>query len=217
MAATCALQVFEEQGRVPVSIAEDHEFGVAPRPELISRDLLRRIGGGDEKALGLAYERASRVVFGVALRMLRNEAEAEEVVVDVFLQVWRKAADFDPDRGSPTSWLLMIARSRVIDRFRSNRLRRCEQTLDEFELPASGHGPQENSAIKQVGRRVRAALEQLPCEQQKAIELAYFEGMSHSEIAHKVGAPLGTIKTRIRLAMLRLRELLGSELLEEFC
>jgi RNA polymerase sigma-70 factor, ECF subfamily len=217
MAATYALQVFERQGQFPVSIAEDHSSRSAPRAELISRDLLHRIRAGDEKALDLAYERASRVVFGVGLRMLRDKAEVEEVVVDVFLQVWRKAVDFDPDRGSPTSWLLMIARSRVIDRLRSNRLRRCEQTLDEFELPALGNGPHENSAVKQVGRKVHAALAQLPWEQQKAIELAYFEGMSHSEIADKVGAPLGTIKTRIRLAMFRLRELLGSELLEEFC
>lgn len=178
------------------------------RTELASPELFDRISKGDESALAALYDRAGRVVFGLAVRMLRDEAEAEEVMIDVFMQVWRKAGDFDPSRGTPTAWLLMVARSRVIDRLRSRQLKRdSEQPIDQIEILDRSPGPEEHFFAGHVGRRVREALALLSSEQRLAIELAFFEGLTHSEVAIRLRAPLGTIKTRIRSGMLRLREL----------
>jgi RNA polymerase sigma-70 factor (ECF subfamily) len=177
------------------------------RPELASCEILSRIAGGDQQALAALYDRANRVIFGMAYRILQNDAEAEEAMLDIFMCVWRKAGDFDPSRGTPTAWLLMMARSRVIDWVRSNKIRRDrEEPLDEIEFFADGNNPEEHSANQQLGSRLRDAMTQLSWEQRQVIEMAFFQGFSHSEIASKLRTPLGTIKTRIRTGMRQLRQ-----------
>jgi RNA polymerase sigma-70 factor (ECF subfamily) len=164
----------------------------------------------DAAALGNLYDESSSLVYSLALRVLRNEADAEEVTLDVYTQVWRKAAGYDPERGSVTAWLLTIARSRSIDKVRSRVGRTSlEQPLEESgETRTDAADPEEHTAMSQQRRRVLAALNTLKPEQRRPLELAYFSGLSHSELAARLGLPMGTVKTRIRLGMMKLRELL---------
>jgi len=166
-----------------------------------AENLIRRLTRGDHNALGEFYDLFAGLVNGLAIRILRDRAEAEDVVQEVFVQVWRQADRFDPARGSPESWLCTIARSRALDRLRRRASRR-----EEPEGPAPGgvDAPRTEEALA-----VRKALETLSPEQRRALELAYYEGLTHSEIAARLGEPLGTIKTRIRTAMIRLRDVLG--------
>lgn len=163
--------------------------------------LVRDIAGGDHGALGSLYDRYAGLVNGLALRILRNTSEAEEVVQEVFLQVWHQAARFDPSRGSVGGWVCMMARSRALDRARRRVARRED---GEDALPLAVAVPRTDEALA-----VRRALDDLSPDQKLALELAYYEGLSQSEIATRLGQPLGTIKTRIRAAMIRLREVLG--------
>jgi RNA polymerase sigma-70 factor (ECF subfamily) len=161
-------------------------------------------------ALGSLYDESSSLVYSLALRVLGNEADAEEVTLDVYTQVWRRAAGYDPERGSVTAWLVTIARSRAIDKVRS-RVGRAglEQPLEVCgEARTNTADPEQHTAMNQQRRRVLAALDKLGPEQRSALELAYFSGLSHSELAARLGLPLGTVKTRIRLGMMKLRELL---------
>jgi RNA polymerase sigma-70 factor (ECF subfamily) len=164
--------------------------------------ILRQLASGDGHALGELYERYASVVKGLAMRILRDRSDAEEVVQDVFVQVWSQAARFDPLRGTPQAWLCTIARTRAIDRLRRRVARR-----EDVGVPcmAVTEGPRSEDGIA-----VREALDGIPPDQRRALELAYYDGLTHSEIARKVGAPLGTIKTRIRTALTRLRGTLGS-------
>ncbi|HUE00182.1 MAG TPA: sigma-70 family RNA polymerase sigma factor [Bryobacteraceae bacterium] len=164
----------------------------------------------DPGALGRLYDESGSLVYSLALRVLGNEADAEEVTLDVYTQVWRRAAGYDPERGSVTAWLLTIARSRSIDKVRSRAGRTSlEQPLEKAgEARTNAAGPEEHTAMGQQRRRVLAALNTLKPEQRRALELAYFSGLSHSELADRLGLPLGTVKTRIRLGMMKLRELL---------
>ena len=164
--------------------------------------ILRELAGGEGHALGELYDRYANTVKGLAMRILRDRCDAEEVVQDVFVQVWSQAGRFDPLRGTPLAWLCTITRTRAIDRLR-RRVARREQAGDLHigitERPRSDNGI-----------AVRKALDGIPPDQRRALELAYYEGLTHSEIARRVGAPLGTIKTRIRTALTRLRGTLGS-------
>jgi RNA polymerase sigma-70 factor, ECF subfamily len=164
-------------------------------------DLLRRLAEGDAQALGAFYDAYAGLVNGLALRILRDQSEAEDVVQEVFVQAWRQAGRFDPARGTPEAWLCTIARTRSLDRLRRRAARR-EDPGDA--APAPTGQPRTEEALA-----VRAALEGLSPDQRRALELAYYEGLTQSEIAHRLGEPLGTIKTRIRTAMLRLRETLS--------
>jgi RNA polymerase sigma-70 factor (ECF subfamily) len=166
-----------------------------------AENLIRRLATGDHKALGEFYDLHAGLVNGLALRILRDRAEAEDVVQEVFVQVWRQAARFDPDRGSPEAWLCTITRTRALDRLRRRASRREEA---EGATPAGAQAPRTEAALA-----VRKALEGLSPEQRRALELAYYEGLTQSEIAARLAEPLGTIKTRIRTAMIRLREVLG--------
>ncbi|MBK6314150.1 MAG: sigma-70 family RNA polymerase sigma factor [Blastocatellia bacterium] len=168
------------------------------------------MASGDESALGALYDQTSRPVFGLALRILNDPSAAEEVTLEVYSQVWRQAEAYDPRRGTPSAWLLTIARSRAIDRFRStDQTRRRADTLDVVEsVSADEPGPDAHAADAERREIVRAALDSLPSEQRAVIDLAYFGGLSHSEIAEKLTQPLGTVKTRTRLAMMRLRDAL---------
>jgi RNA polymerase sigma-70 factor (ECF subfamily) len=168
---------------------------------------VRRIAAADQAALAAFYDATNHLIYGMALRILGNPADAEEVTLDFFTQVWRSAATFDAGRGSCVAWLMTIARSRAIDRLRSSgKHTGREQPLQEFDAPSS------SPATAQLGirREVQAAMQSLQPEQREAIELAYWYGYSHSELAARLGQPLGTVKTRIRMGMMKLRTQLGA-------
>ena len=168
---------------------------------------LTAVGVGDHSALAELYDAASSVVYGLALRILSDRALAEDVVVEVFAQVWRDAGKFDPARGSATSWIISITRSRAIDLLRSRKRERAAEPIESAAgIKSALPTPEESSCLSQRRQFVRRALSTLTVEQREAIDLAYFSGLSHSEIAFKLGQPVGTIKTRIRSAMTRLRE-----------
>jgi RNA polymerase sigma-70 factor (ECF subfamily) len=178
-------------------------------------ELIRRAAAGDERAIAALYDRYGGVVYAVAFRIVGQRADAEEVVVEAFAQAWRDAARFEAARGSVAGWLTMIARSRALDLVRARARREritASAAADRFDvLPAAGDWPGDPSrAVDHAERRVRVreALESLSPPQRQAIELAYFEGLSQSEIAERLQEPLGTIKTRVRLGMQKLRECL---------
>lgn len=175
--------------------------------------LIGRIAGGEQQALAQFYDQTSRLVYSIALRVVGNPADAEEVTLDVYSQVWRSAADYSSQRGTPTAWLIMMARSRALDRVRSREVRQGRETgLDAVaEARSSGESAEESALMGQMKQRVRSALSLLSAEQRQAIEMAFFGGLSHSELAEKLGEPLGTVKTRIRSGMLRLRQALSAK------
>lgn len=173
--------------------------------------LLTRIAGGDQSALSELYDASSAKVFGLAMKILGDRAAAEETTLDVYMQVWRRIATYDATRGTPGSWLMTLAKHRAIDRFRSSYLERGRQVpLDEAaELPGREDTPEQYSAGLERQRLVQDALATLSVEQRQAIALAYYWGLSQSEIADQLKLPLGTVKTRMRLGMIRLREVLA--------
>jgi len=174
--------------------------------------LVARVALGDEHALAQLYDCTSRIVYGLALRVLRDPSAAEEIMMEVYLQVWRTAPSYDPARGSASAWLITLARSRAIDYLRSRMARRAatERALDElYELQDPRPDPEQESMELGRARIIREALSQLPPEQRRLLDMTYFSGLSHTEIAGSTGLPLGTVKTRIRSGMMRLRELLG--------
>jgi len=180
--------------------------------------LVRRMAGGDDQALGVLYDRWHPVVHGVVSRMLRQADDVEDVVEETFWQAWRQASRFDRTRGAVQTWLLTIARSRALDRVRALR-RRHEEPLEgedgEVVVQQAAEGdPGLEVEASERRRLVVAALSGLPAEQREALELGYFGGLSQSEIAERTGQPLGTVKTRMRLALQKLRsqlQVLGSE------
>ncbi len=175
-------------------------------------ELIRGIAAGRQSALAGLYDETSSLVFGLAVKMLSNPADAEEVAADVYAQVWRSAATFDVSRGSVTSWLIMLTRSRAIDRIRSRTERRKRETEIEEYVEVVDPGPSQHTSVELNDRRrkVRHALASLPPEQRRLIELAFFSGLSHGELAEHTALPLGTVKTRIRLGLMRLRESLAA-------
>jgi RNA polymerase sigma-70 factor (ECF subfamily) len=164
--------------------------------------LLDRARRGDEQAMATLYDRYSRVVYSVALRVLRDPSSAEDVLQDVFLGVWRKPETFVSARGSLGGWLAVVARNRAIDTLR--RKRPSEQ-VEEIHL-ASPFNLADQAERNTLMQRARAILLHLPLEQRKTLEMAYFDGLTHTEIAEITGDPLGTVKTRIRSALLSLRK-----------
>jgi RNA polymerase sigma-70 factor (ECF subfamily) len=175
--------------------------------------LVTRMAAGEQQALGELYDATSPVLYSLALRILRTPEDAEEVVLDTYSRAWRLAAGFDGARASVLTWLIMMARSIAIDRLRSRTAKTGNTTSLEAELvERSDSSPSPESAALFAGQRarVRTALDQLTPEQRQAVELAFFEGLTHSELADRLGIPLGTAKTRVRLGLNRLRQLLGS-------
>jgi len=169
--------------------------------------LIDRIGKGDADALALLYDRYASRVLGLTARILGDRDEAEDVLQEVFLQVWRTPRQYDSARGSAGTWLLVLARSRAIDRLRSLRRRgRDRQVPIEAQPLASGEDLERAAETSQDGAAVRRALAELPDEQRRALELAYFGGYTQTEIAEMTGAPLGTVKTRLRQGMMKLRD-----------
>lgn len=171
--------------------------------------LIERIAGGDQQALSSLYDATNRLMYGLVLRILKDTGAAEEVMLDVYTQVWRQAAKYNDRRGTPMAWLTTIARSRAIDRLRAGHAEYLRhQPLDLTTQTATTENLEEALAMRETQQTIRAALAEISHEQREVIELAYYSGLSHSEIAAKLAQPLGTVKTRIRLGMMRLRELL---------
>jgi len=171
--------------------------------------LLRRIAEGSMEAMAAFYDQTASPLFSVAVRILGDVGEAENVIQDVFVQIWEKAATFDPKLGSAFHWTLSIARHRSIDRLRARQRR--ARLMEEFQN-ASSADPPTNTGLEQRAlsgeefAAVRSALTSLPAEQRQAIELAFFGGKTHLEIAEALNEPLGTIKARIRRGMIKLRD-----------
>jgi RNA polymerase sigma-70 factor, ECF subfamily len=176
-------------------------------PDQSDWSLLARVVQKDESALAALYDRYSGLVYSEASRILRDKGAAEEILQDIFYQVWRTAEKFDPQRGSLPGWLLVVARNRAISKLR----RRSTSSDDELNenVVACPLNLESAAAQNQLLGRVRGAMQSLPEGQREAIELAYFEGMTHSEIASKTGEALGTVKTRIRSALEVLRRAVG--------
>lgn len=172
------------------------------------RTLIARIEGRDADALALLYDRHSARLMGLAQRILGDTGEAEEVLQEVFLYVWRAASSFDVTRGTALAWLLVATRSRSIDRLRTRRpaTRAGLRSVDELPESASPEDVEADSAGRQWEVLCRKAVADLPPEQRRALELAYFEGLTHQEIAQRTATPLGTVKTRVRLGLMKLRE-----------
>ena len=184
-----------------------------PAAESQAEDLesLRRFVSGDQGAAAGLYDRHARALYSLILRIVGDEGEAEDVLQEVFVQAFRQAGRYDSSRGAVAAWLLMMARSRAIDRIRTRRTRvegRTGEVTVLNDLPDSQ--PDASSAMldEEQTRLVREALAGLPLLQRMAIELAYYEGLSHTEIAERLEQPLGTVKTRIRLGLLKLRDVL---------
>jgi RNA polymerase sigma-70 factor (ECF subfamily) len=170
-----------------------------------------RVAAGDVAALRALYDEHAPRAFAIAMRILRNVEEAEDVVQETFLEVWRRSAQFDDGRGGAVSWIVTIARSRAIDRFRASRT--AGRALDgvvvnDDVMRTALPSPADRMEDRRDGARVATALAALPAPQRETIELAYFEGLSQSEIAAKTGTPLGTVKMRVKLAMAKLTGLL---------
>lgn len=174
-------------------------------------ELVERIREGDQGALDLLYKRYSAPVYSLVWKVLQNSEEAEDVALDVFWQVWRQAARYDPSRGAPPAWIFTLARSRAIDRLRA-RKRREDRTvsIDDPELNIDPldekAAPDDVVSFRQNRDAVRAAMTKLSAVQREAVELAFLKGMTHVEIAERLGQPLGTVKTRIRQGLIRLRK-----------
>jgi RNA polymerase sigma-70 factor, ECF subfamily len=170
-----------------------------------------RVAAGEVAALRALYDEHAPRALAIAMRILRNVEEAEDVVQETFLEVWRRSAQFDEGRGGAVAWIVTIARSRAIDRFRASRT--AGRALDgvvvnEDVMRTALPSPADRMEERRDGARVAAALAALPAPQRETIELAYFEGLSQSEIAAKTGTPLGTVKMRVKLAIAKLTGLL---------
>jgi RNA polymerase sigma-70 factor (ECF subfamily) len=171
--------------------------------------LLERVARGDEDALGRLYDRFGRVAYGLALRVLRDDRLAEDAVQEAFLAIWRNAASFRPERAKAQTWVLTFVHRRAVDLVRREERRRADPLEPEAE-PAGGSAD-EAAELRARRETVQRALAQLPEEQRRPIELAYYGGFSQSELAERLGEPLGTIKSRMFTGLKRLRELLGDE------
>src|SRR5271170_1104329 len=173
--------------------------------------LLAKVEQGNQEAMAGLFDRYSGMVYSVALRVLKDTGQAEDVMQDIFIQIWKKPSAFVSGRGSLGAWLVVVARNRAID---SLRRRRPTDSVEDVVLAAATDLAAE-AERNTLMEKVRVYLHQLPLEQRKSVEMAYFEGMSHSEIAEKTGDPLGTVKTRIRLALIGLRKAMQAKAIPE--
>jgi RNA polymerase sigma-70 factor (ECF subfamily) len=181
------------------------ETGVVNMPQPSTEDdstLLALVQSGDEHAMAVLFDRYSKVVYSVALRVLRDPAAAEDVLQEIFMQIWRNPDSFTATRGSLGGWLAVVSRNRSID---SLRRKRPTDSVEDVIL-ASSFNLADEAERNSLMERARGVIVQLPIEQRKTLEMAFFDGLTHSEIAEMTGDPLGTVKTRIRSALTTLRK-----------
>jgi RNA polymerase sigma-70 factor (ECF subfamily) len=175
-------------------------------------DLILRISNNDEAALALFYDRYRTILFGLLIRILNNRAEAEDVLQEVFVQVWQQAKHFDGERGRVFTWLLTIARCRAIDRLRFLKTRTVAAERANANTPLYIDSKiEQNLILRRRQKLVRTALSRLPENQRSLLLMAYFDGYSQTEIASRVNVPLGTVKSRMRIGMTKLRETLNAD------
>ena len=183
--------------------------------QLDDAELLRSISQVEKDALEVLYSRYSTQIYSLAMYMLKEPALAEEVTQDIFLNIWMKAGSFNGDRGAPKSWIMSVAHHKIIDVIRARRRMLVKSESAEYEvlesLPASGASTEELVEQNYDRERILKALSILPDSQREVIMLAYYEGYSQSEMANKLNQPLGTVKTRVRLAMQKLRAILDDD------
>jgi RNA polymerase sigma-70 factor (ECF subfamily) len=179
-----------------------------PSGSVSDGDLIQRAGKGDRAALEALYSRYARSVFGLALRRLGDRGRAEDAVQETFVSIWRAARTYDPARGPGAPWLFAVARNAIVDRSRA----RNEPPIEAPDEPSSESGPEEQAELAWTQWRVHRALEDLPEHEREVISLAYWRGLSQSEVAQALGIPLGTVKTRTRSALQRLSTILEGEL-----
>lgn len=175
--------------------------------------LIQQVANQDRDAFSQLYDRFSTLVFTLAMRMLKARSDAEDLLQEVFVQVWRQAQSYSAERGSPEAWIVNIARSRAIDKIRS--IRRMQKSFVLTDDPAqaeSSENVESSAADSETRLAMNSALANLPETQRKVLELAYFDGLTQSEIADRLAEPLGTVKTRMRSGIQKLRELLGTRL-----
>ena len=175
-------------------------------------ELVLQVGRGDRAAFGRFYDRFAPLVFSFAMRLVHERSAAEDLLQEVFLQIWREAGNYSPERGTPEAWIITITRSRAIDKLRS--IRRRDKSFVPIEGPSGKEydGRVESGATASDSKiMVNSALAQLSESQRQVLELAYFDGLTQSEIAERLKEPLGTVKTRMRAALGRLRDLLGAK------
>ncbi|MGC8551311.1 MAG: sigma-70 family RNA polymerase sigma factor [Phycisphaerae bacterium] len=176
--------------------------------------LMEAIAAGDPAAMDRLYKKYSGLLLAVCQRIVNNRTDAEEVLLDVFWELWRRASRYEASRGAPVTYLITLARSRAIDRKRSSKTGSLHQVdvgeLANLNVPANKAADSPGQAVEfaEQGELIRTAMESLPGPQRKALEMAYFDGLSHSEIAAKAQLPLGTVKSHIRLGLIHLRDIL---------
>ena len=182
--------------------------GASAAPDLA--DLLRRCGRGDQHAFALLYDAVSARVHGLAVRVVRDPAQAEEVAQEAFLEIWKNSGRFDPAKGSPLGWLLTIVHRKSVDRVRSAEAStRRDTTYHQGSQSVEHDSTAEAAHASMEARRVRQALDSLTEVQREALELAFFKGYTHTEVATMLDLPVGTAKTRIRDGLIRLRDTMG--------
>jgi RNA polymerase sigma-70 factor (ECF subfamily) len=190
--------------------APENRFAMRKQHAHLSDEaLVALVARGDEDALAELYDRVSRIAYGLALRVLRDERYAEDAVQEAFLQVWRRAATFRADRAKASTWILTLVHRRAVDLVRREERRQTDTLTEEATADvASTESTDEAAWLRFERERVQAALKELPDAQREALELAYYGGFSQSELADRLGVPLGTIKSRMFAGLARLRELL---------
>ncbi|MGO1167980.1 MAG: ECF RNA polymerase sigma factor SigK [Janibacter sp.] len=172
--------------------------------------MLRAVAKGDEDTFGQLYDETAPRVHGLVLRVLRNPAQAEEVTQEVYLEIWRRASNYDPDRGSPFAWLMTLAHRRAVDRVRSSQSATArDESWEARTREVHFDTTAETVTARLEAHRVRSALETLTRAQREAVSLAYLGGYTHREVASLLDLPLGTAKTRIRDGLIRLRDQMG--------
>lgn len=175
--------------------------------------LIRQVANQDRDAFSQLYDRFSTLVFTVAMRMLKVRSDAEDLLQEVFVQVWRQAQSYSAERGSPEAWIINIARSRAIDKIRSiRRMERSFVLTDDLARAESSDNVESSVAESEARMTMNSALANLPDAQRRVLELAYFDGLTQTEIAARLAEPLGTVKTRMRSGIQKLREILGTKL-----
>lgn len=174
-----------------------------------AQQLVIQLAAGDRTALSQLYDRYSRMIYATAWKSLNSVEDCEEVVLEVFAQIWRIADRFDPDKGTPEQWIFTLARSRILDRLRKiqrlNKVNTIVTAEKEIAFPTISVDPLESVEIAERQQQVLAALAKIPPEQRQVIEMAYYQGLTHTEIAAATGLSLGTVKTRLRLGLSKLK------------